>query len=146
MKQILLLFCLGGFLFLSRDQFIKYISHATGISIGKVPVPGGERNYPVMVFCPKKPFLRAVGANETKEEYEANFHPTFNVDYVGKFMADHEYLPDSAYKKSYLPTLYNGRCEVFEMTRKVKTMDLLAFQWTRKEEATFFLFQKGAVS
>ena len=132
-----------GFLALSRDQLNKFIGRQTGISVQSIVAPNGERDLPVLVFCPKKAYLRTMYPNETQDDYEANFNTNFSVEYKGIFVNDYEYEADDAYDKTYLPTQYHGRCEMFQMNRKVAAREVLAFHWTRNQEAEVYVFQRG---
>lgn len=143
---ILWLTCLACFLALSWAQMDKFISKQTGISITDTAVLNGEREFPTLVFCSRRPFTKLTSANNTQAEFEEAINPNFTVTYKGIMESDYVYQPDVEFEHSHLISLYHGKCDVFKIKHPARVREYIVFHWSLQEDLLFYTFQPGMYS
>lgn len=135
------LICFIGFVYLIKDQVRKYFDAETGIK--QVTQSNRNLKLPVLVFCPKNPYIRPVFVNQSFEEYRSNLNLSMKVEFLGKSLDDYISEPVEQFEQEPLYTLFHGVCQQFRVTKSVLVSDYYLFLVQNVEEFLLYLLRPG---
>lgn len=130
------------FTFHSVPQVLKYRDGKTTLTSDYKHLDDIE--FPSILFCAKNSVLKANASILPKDDY-LNFHLKPLVEFHGLFKTENirEELNSQGLKISFVPTLYNGLCKMFELLGKYHERLWLGFLANDTFEYSVFLLPRG---